>query len=355
MIKNKAVMKKIAAVVTALAVTVCMMPAAVSARAVTKDMGGSVSVTIGNNVLTTQDKAAWDGTLFTTRVTCKDGMTMGDAVKAACEKEGVTYTATSSTYGDYLTEVNGLSAGSQADGMDGFMTAVNDSYNNLGFKTTVSSGDAVTISYSLDYGKDIGEDYSTLNAKLGSLTSTKGTLSPKFSGTTTNYLLNVPAGTAYVKLTPTAANRYADVTITSGGATYKASQNIPVAQGTKIAVKGSMTVTDYTTNKTASESKTYSITVNEQLAAPSSFKVKAGKKKAALTWSKAAGAQTYRVYRATKKSGTFKKIATVKGTSYTNKNLKSKKTYYYKVRAVKTVSKIANYSAYTNIVSAKTK
>ena len=227
-------------------------------------------------------------------------------------------------------------------------------FRSLGFKTTVTSGDAITVSYSLDGGKDIGVDYTSANGNLKSLTSSKGTLSPKFSGSTTKYLLNVPAGTTYVKLTPAAVNKNATVSITVDGTTYKASRNIPVTQGTKIAV--STALTTYDTNWTPSKkTKTYNITVNEKIAAPASVKAAAGKKKVKVTWAKVSGAQNYQVYRAAKTNGTFKKIATVKGTSYTNKNLKAKKTYYYKVRAVKTVSKIADHSAYTSIVNAKTK
>lgn len=61
---------------------------------------------------------------------------------------------------------------------------------------------------------------------------------------------------------------------------------------------------------------------------------KAGKKQVKLTWKKVDGAKKYVVYRATSKNGTYKKVATVKKLNYTNKNLKAKKTYYYKVKAI---------------------
>lgn len=66
----------------------------------------------------------------------------------------------------------------------------------------------------------------------------------------------------------------------------------------------------------------------------SKVKIKAGKKKAMLTITKAKGAKKYEIYRSTKKKRGFKKVATVVKTKYTNKKLKSKKTYYYKVRAI---------------------
>jgi len=72
---------------------------------------------------------------------------------------------------------------------------------------------------------------------------------------------------------------------------------------------------------------------------------KAGKKQVKLTWKKVEGAQKYQIYRsATGKDGSFKKIATTTKLSYTNKNLKAKKTYYYKVRAIGEANAASAYS-----------
>ncbi len=79
------------------------------------------------------------------------------------------------------------------------------------------------------------------------------------------------------------------------------------------------------------------------------FKIKLGKiasiksspasyKSLKLSWSKVKGASGYKIYRSTSKSGSFKKIYTVKSgstTSFTNNNLILGKTYYYKVRPYK--------------------
>lgn len=56
-----------------------------------------------------------------------------------------------------------------------------------------------------------------------------------------------------------------------------------------------------------------------------------------LTWKKASGAKGYKIYRSTKKNGTYKLVKTTNKTSFTNKKLTSNKTYYYKVKAYKTV------------------
>lgn len=56
-----------------------------------------------------------------------------------------------------------------------------------------------------------------------------------------------------------------------------------------------------------------------------------------LAWTKAAGANGYRIYRSTRESGGYEKIATLKGSdtlSYAdNKQLEAGTTYYYKVKA----------------------
>ena len=68
-----------------------------------------------------------------------------------------------------------------------------------------------------------------------------------------------------------------------------------------------------------------------------------------LTWNAVSGATSYKVYRATSKSGTYSLLGTVTATSYTNTGAKAGTTYYYKVKAVSS----AGESAYSNIVSGR--
>ena len=63
-------------------------------------------------------------------------------------------------------------------------------------------------------------------------------------------------------------------------------------------------------------------------------KLKAGKKKVSVSIAKTGGAKHYEIYRSTKKNKGFKKIKKTTSRKYVNKKLKSKKVYYYKVRAV---------------------
>lgn len=84
-------------------------------------------------------------------------------------------------------------------------------------------------------------------------------------------------------------------------------------------------------------------------------KISKGKKKATLTWKKASGVSGYQIYAATKKNGKYKKVGTIKSAGkykkITVKKLKSKKKYYFKVRAYKKVSKKIYYGAFSNIKS----
>ena len=83
---------------------------------------------------------------------------------------------------------------------------------------------------------------------------------------------------------------------------------------------------------------------------------KSGKTAVKIKWKKIAGANGYQIYRATKKTGTYKKVATVKKgskVSYTNKKLKKGKTYYYKVRPYRTVSGKKQYGAFSKVKKIK--
>ncbi len=81
-------------------------------------------------------------------------------------------------------------------------------------------------------------------------------------------------------------------------------------------------------------------------------------KKAAVSWKKVSGASGYEVYRSTKKKAGFKKITTIKknGTvKYTNKKLKKGKTYYYKIKAYRTVNGKKVYASFSNTAKVKIK
>ena len=76
---------------------------------------------------------------------------------------------------------------------------------------------------------------------------------------------------------------------------------------------------------------------------------------ASIKWDKCVGVTGYEVYRATSKFGTYKKVGTVTTTTFKNTGLKSKTTYYYKVRAYKTVGATKIYGNYSAIYTIATK
>ena len=72
-----------------------------------------------------------------------------------------------------------------------------------------------------------------------------------------------------------------------------------------------------------------------------------------IHWGKVSGATKYQIYRATSKTGTYKRVATTSGLQYTNEGLDNTKTYYYKVRAYRLQDGEKIYGKYSAIVSAK--
>jgi len=109
-----------------------------------------------------------------------------------------------------------------------------------------------------------------------------------------------------------------------------------------------ITVTTKDGNKTAS------CKVTVTLPSPTSVKaVSSSYNSIKVSWVAVTGATGYEVYRSTSSTGSYSKVGTVTGTNYNNTELTINKTYYYKVRAYKTVGSSKSYSEYSSIVSAK--
>lgn len=91
---------------------------------------------------------------------------------------------------------------------------------------------------------------------------------------------------------------------------------------------------------------------------PTIANVKGAKKSAKISWYKLSDVDGYVVYRSTKKKKGYKKVATIKKGSkvtFKNKKLKSKKTYYFKVRSFKRVNGVNIYSDYSAPKSVRVK
>lgn len=78
--------------------------------------------------------------------------------------------------------------------------------------------------------------------------------------------------------------------------------------------------------------------------------------KATVTWSNTSSKATgYKVYMATSKTGTYQLVKTTTAKSYTKTGLTKGKTYYFKVRAYRTVDGKNIYSDYSTVKSIKVK
>lgn len=101
------------------------------------------------------------------------------------------------------------------------------------------------------------------------------------------------------------------------------------------------------------------LTANTKLAKTVFISVKSVKKRQAmLNWKKVPGAGGYEVYRSSMKNGKYVRIATIrspKGQKYADKKGKSKKVYYYKVRAYKVVKGGKIYGRFSGLKRVKTK
>lgn len=73
-----------------------------------------------------------------------------------------------------------------------------------------------------------------------------------------------------------------------------------------------------------------------------------------LSWTKVSSVSGYEVYRATSRYGTYTKMSTRTSTSYKSTSVSKTKTYYYKVRAYKTVNGKKYYGKFSSVVSMAT-
>lgn len=120
----------------------------------------------------------------------------------------------------------------------------------------------------------------------------------------------------------------------------------------KAATQYSFKVRSYVTvGKTTTYGAFKTVTANTKVA---NVSVKASSSKqaqATLTLSAGTAIDGYEIYRSTSASGKYSKIASVpkSKSSYTDKGVKSKKTYYYMVRAYRKINGKYQYGSYTKV------
>lgn len=74
---------------------------------------------------------------------------------------------------------------------------------------------------------------------------------------------------------------------------------------------------------------------------------------AAISWEPVSGASGYELWRAESQDGKYERLCAKAAVTYADKGLKSKKTYYYKVRAFQTLEGKTLYSDFSKAVSVK--
>lgn len=173
----------------------------------------------------------WTGVLFDVDVAYTRDMTMQDALAAAALSEGVGLEMSESSYGAYLSGVNGLMDSdyhsvdvtkdfddpARYTTLGGWMATLNDWFTDTGMSSTkVEPGDTVCVQYSTAWGTDIGGDWNSKDGRLSSLGLSAGALYPSFDPDVTSYTLAVPQGIDSVTVIPSAVNKNNKVTVLSG-------------------------------------------------------------------------------------------------------------------------------------------
>ena len=231
----------------------------------------------------------------------------------------------------------------------------------IGQKVEILGTDSATGWYKIKYNNGYGY-VSNKYLKIDSSNQQSPTLSkPTVKVSSNSYNSNK---LSWNKVT--GSSGYEVLRATSKTGTYKSVKTITSGSTVSYTDKSLATGTTYyykvRAYKTVDKKKVYSsyssvVSAKPVLKTPS-VKLTSGSKKATIKWEKISGASGYEVYRATSKSGKYSKIKTItknSTVSYVNSSLTKNKTYYYKVRAYRTVNGKKIYSSYSVAKSVKVK
>lgn len=169
------------------------------------------------------------------------------------------------------------------------------------------------------------------------------------------------AGYSSIKLTwspVSGASGYRIYQYDSKTGTYKAKKYIEGRTSGSFVISGLKTGTKYyfkiRSYRTVDGVKKYSDLSSSRyavpsLSTPSIKKLTPGTKKVTVSWNKISGANGYKLYRATSRSGSYKLVKTTSSTSFTDRSLKKGKKYYYKLKAYRKVDGKLKYSSYSAV------
>jgi len=167
-----------------------------------------------------------------------------------------------------------------------------------------------------------------------------------------------------VKISWNAVSGATGYTVYRYNTSTKKYDNIKVTSATSYTDNGRTTGTEYTYKvkayKTISGTTIYGNTTavvkgKPVPATPGNVKaIRASSTSIKISWSDVTGATGYVLYKYNPTTKVYAQLKVLSATSYINTGLTKGVTYYYKVRAYKTVSGVNIYSNYSTIVSAKT-
>lgn len=226
----------------------------------------------------------------------------------------------------------------------------------------------------LKKGTDYTVTYSAGRTKIGKYTVTVTLKGSNYSGSKTLSFTVGPVKPTSVKAASRTANSvtltWGKVSGASGYVVYRYSDStkkytkVATVKTNKATVSKLKAGTTYKfavqAYKTSGKDTYYGetgalFTTTTNPAAPSIKVTSTAKGKAYISFKKVTGATKYEFYCSTSKSGSYKKLSTSSTAYYTASKLKSGKTYYFKVRAYKTLGKTNYYSSYSAVRSVKVK
>ena len=340
-------------------------------RSIDATSGGDIDITDGTVLrLTQQDtNQALDASLFSgdgTLVNATDGVTLAGELNTNLETDSLTYLSDVTVNGN-LTNTSG--AVSLQNGVAGNTLTVNGDYTGGGtllLDSELNGDDSASDQLVLN-GNTAGNTAVVINpiTGIGEPTST-GIKVVDFAADPTQFQNNAQfslAGSGYVNM-----GAYDYTLVEDNNDWYLRSQEVnptpppdpdptPDPEPTPDPGDGDVDIEDPSTplgpkpdnsNNNNSNNTNNGINGNQnpgtqtivRPAKVTKLTVSSKKKKAFLKWKKNSKATGYEIYRATKKNGKYKKIRTIKKASavtFTDSKVKKGKTYYYKVRAYKTV------------------
>lgn len=249
---------KVTALLLALSLALLSVPQ-VSFTVFADDDLGSVRVIVENTTFTEAvdggEAPAWIGTKVDKWVSLDKNSSAMTCIKDAIESSGFTQTGADA---GYISEIAGLKE--KAGGsMSGWMGTLNDWFTNEALSAyTVASGkladgDELHMQYTMNWGADLGSDWSGTDTSLKAINSDYGTLSPEFNAKTYEYTLTVPFGTKSINFRPTALNKNFKTVSKIGNNTLSLTKPTEIKDGDVITV---------TVGEGATAS-TYKVTVKE--------------------------------------------------------------------------------------------